>query len=284
MAERIPDSGTVDETSPAEHLRSVFRASQALQAFLEQESWGVTAMARRLGIARSAAHRLMDTLRVGGLLRQDRPGGPYHLGLLLAALGERAARDRPDLAELARPVLQRLVAETGETASLCVVQGDRGLCVASVDSPQSMRFTIGPGEAFPLHAGCIGKVLLAFEPPASLERHLAGLGKQPRFTPNTPAEAALLRAELARIRATDLAFSDSEITPGARSVGAPVRDSSGRVVASLVVSMPAIRLPDAEVPGAQRRVLMAARRLSADLGWTRALPPHPAQEPAHAAE
>lgn len=247
-------------------MQSVHRAAQALQAFLEQESWGVTAMARRLGVARSVAHRLMDTMQTEGLLRQERPGGPYRLGLLLAALGQRAARGRPDLVELARPTLEALAAETGETVSLCVTRGGRGLCLDSIESAQSMRFTIGPGEEFPLHAGCVGKVLLAFEPAEVIERLLGGLGRAQSFTPNTPSQADALRAELARIRATDLAFSDGEITPGARSVGAPVRDGTGRVVASLAVSMPAVRLPDADVARAQSRVLAAARRISTLLG------------------
>lgn len=274
MAERVPDSGT---SAAGEQLQSVHRAAQALQAFLEQDSWGVAAMARRLGISRSVAHRLMDTLQAGGLLRQERPGGPYRLGLLLAALGQRAARGRPDLVEFARPTLEALAAETGETVSLCVVRGDRGLCLDSVESGQSMRFTIGPGEEFPLHAGCVGKVLLAFEPPAVIERLLAQLGSAPAFTPNTPSQAEALRAELARIRASDLAFSDGEITPGARSVGAPVRDASGRVVASLAISMPAVRLLDADVPRAQARVQAAARRISALLGYREGHQSHAAE-------
>jgi hypothetical protein len=189
-----------------------------LQAFLEQESWGVTAMAGRLGIARSAAHRLMETLRAGGLLRQDRPGGPYRLGLLLAALGERAACDRPDFVGLARPVLQRLVAETGETASLCVVQAARGLCVASVDSQQSRRFTIGPS----LRWG---------------RSRASRRTRQPR---------------------------PRRCVPNSRASAPPTLPSA------------TTRSRPAHAP--------SARRLSADLGWTRAILPQPVQEPAHAAE
>ena len=53
------------------------------------------------------------------------------------------------------------------TVSLCGLQEDHGVCLAGVDSPQSMRFTMSPGESFPLNAGCVGKVMLAFQPCAS---------------------------------------------------------------------------------------------------------------------
>jgi DNA-binding IclR family transcriptional regulator len=182
----------------------------------------------------------------------------------MVALGRRAERG-VGLRAIARPVLQRLAEESQETVSLCVLQDDHGLCVDVIDSPQSMRFTVNPGESFPLHAGCIGKVILAFQPSAFVDGLIAR-GKLERLTENTIVDPSRLRRELARIRRRGYGFSDAEITPGARSVGAPVYDSDGQVTSSLVISAPSLRMTDSSLEHFTAMVRHAAEQLSRALG------------------
>jgi IclR family acetate operon transcriptional repressor len=245
-------------------VQSVQRAVSVLRAFAEAEEWGASALARELSLHKSVVHRLLITLSTGGLLTQDARTGTFRLGPAMVALGRRAEQTG-GLRAIARPALQRLAEESQETVSLCVMRDDHGLCLDVIDSPQSMRFTISPGDSFPLHAGCIGKVILAFQPTPFIE-DLLRRGALERLTANTIADPAKLRRELARIRRRGYGFSDAEITPGARSVGAPVYDSDGRVTSSLVISAPSLRMTDASLDGFTRMVCDAAARLSRALG------------------
>ncbi|CAN5701465.1 IclR family transcriptional regulator [soil metagenome] len=249
-------------------VQSVQRAVTVLRAFAQADEWSTSSLGRELGLHKSVVHRLLVTLARGGLLRQDDRTGSFRLAPAMVSLGRRAEHANDALA-IARPFLQRLTEESQETVSLCVLQEDHGVCLAAVDSPQSMRFTISPGESFPLNAGCVGKVILAFQAPAFIDA-LIEAGALRRFTDQTLVSPAQLRRELARIRERGYGFSDAEITPGARSVGAPVYDADGEARYSLVISAPSLRLTDDRLPHFIDMVRHAAASLSLELGY---LPP-----------
>jgi DNA-binding IclR family transcriptional regulator len=151
------------------------------------------------------------------------------------------------LVEPARAVLQRLSAETGESAQLYVREGDQRVCVATHERPTGLRDTVPLGAVLPLTKGSGGRVLLAWAE------------DRDRF----PVDAAVL----AEVRDTGWAATVGEREAGVASVSAPVRVGD-QVVAALGVSGPAERLgPD---PGARfaEPVLAAA----ADLGRARGAP------------
>lgn len=252
------------ERSYAE-VQSVARAAQLLLAFAEADEWGPTDLARRTGLHKSVVHRLLQTMTKSGLLACEERIGRYSLGPIMARLNPRDGA-HGTLVRIARPYMKRLGEATGETVSLCVVEGSYGLCIDVIDSRQSMRFTVHTGETFPLNAGCIGKVLLAFQPDDFIE----GLIQQralKRYTENTITDPRRLRAELRDVRRLGHAFSDAEITPGARSIGAPVFGADAKVVASLVVSAPSFRMPNSKVKKLTELVCREAAGLSAELGF-----------------
>jgi IclR family transcriptional regulator, KDG regulon repressor len=209
-------------------------------------------------------HRLLLTLAGSGLLIRDIKNGQYSLGPVIAQLQPRGGLNGT-LKEVARPYLQRLAQASGETISLCVLEEEHGLCIDYIDSPQTMRFTVFTGETFPLNAGCIGKVMLAYQPEDFIEGLIEKRALK-RYTPSTIVEPSKLRAELLKIRRLGYGFSDSEITPGSRSVGAPVYGPTGSVIASLVISAPAFRMPDDKLDGLIAMVRAEAAPLSRALG------------------
>ena len=245
-------------------VQSVARAATILRAFATADSWGPTELARHTGLHKSVVHRLLFTLASGGVLTRDVETGHYCLGPLIAQLKSNGGFNGA-LKQLARPFLQRLAEVSGETISLCVLEAHHGLCIDYIDSPQTMRFTVSAGETFPLNAGCIGKVMLAFQP-ANFIENLIEKKALKRYTPNTITEPKKLRDELQKISRLGYGFSESEITPGSRSIGAPVHDTTGGVIASLVISAPAFRMPDSKLDGLISMVCGAAAKLSAALG------------------
>lgn len=249
---------------PSKELKSVQRVSAILLAFLETEEWSISALARHIGVHKSVVHRVVATLTASGLLIRDSRSGRYCLGPVIAHLGERAERNGA-LHRLARPHLEQIAKQSGETASLQIIQGDHGLCVDVVESAQAMRFTISPGQTFPLHAGCAGKILLAYRSDAFVERLLKNRPLQ-RYTDATLVDPVRLRKELETIREAGFGTSDGEITPGARSIGVPVRGPDGEVFASLVISGPSTRMTDKRMDEQLGELYAASDALSRLLG------------------
>ena len=108
-------------------------------------------------LPRATAHRLAGALEDHGLVRRT-TDGRYVLGFALAALATAAQRQFP-LAATARPILEKLVATTGESVQLYVREGDNRRCVSSLQSPHGLRWIITEGEVYPLGRGSAGHVL-----------------------------------------------------------------------------------------------------------------------------
>src|SRR5207249_1806875 len=142
-------------------VRSVDRAASLLLALGEcKGATGVTELARRLGLHKSTASRLLATLQRRGLVEQDDETGKYRLGLVVIRLAERAERTL-DLRGIALPELERLARLTHETTGLGILDGDSLLAVAQVDGPNMIAVGDWTGRATPLHCVASGKVLLS---------------------------------------------------------------------------------------------------------------------------
>lgn len=259
-----PDDGLLDGSA----VRSVDRAAALLLALGDfPAEAGVTELARKLGLHKSTASRLLATLQRRGLVEQDEESGKYRLGLVVIRLAERAEKTL-DLRALARPDLERLARATRETVSLGVLDGDCCLTVAQVDGPNMVACADWTGRTTPLHCVASGKVLLA----AMAERDILRLVKKglPSCTERTITAIEPLFEELARVRRRGFATAFSEWEPGQNAVAAPVHDARGRVVASVGIWGPAYRITPARVVDLAAEARAAAGAISIRLGGTAA--------------
>ena len=249
-------------------VRSVDRAAALLLALGECDGEaGVTELARRLGLHKSTASRLLATLEKRGLVEQDDETGRYRLGLIVLRLAETAERTL-DLRALAMPELDRLARATRETTGLGVADGDRLLTVAQADGPNLVAMGDWTGRSVPMHSIASGKVLLSAMP----EREILRLVKKglDRFTERTITELEPLLEELARIRRRGYATAFGEFEPGLNAVAAPVYDARGQVVAAVDVWGPAFRITPNRVPELIQQVRASAAAVSVRLGGTAA--------------
>jgi IclR family acetate operon transcriptional repressor len=205
----------------------------------ERGDVGLTALAGAAGLSVSTTHRLLHALAAAGLIAQDRETERYHLGARLIALG-RGAEARLGLSRW-HAELQRLAAETGESASLGIRLGNEVLIADHVPSAQPLRFDAGVGRRVPIHASAMGKALLASaENPAA---EVIGLGPLERFTDRTLTDRAELTAELEAIRGRGWALNDGERNPGVRAIAVAI-PTAADVAAAVAVQGPDVRLPD----------------------------------------
>lgn len=247
-------------------VRSVDRAAALLLALGDSHGEaGVTELARRLGLHKSTASRLLATLEKRGLVEQDEETGKYRLGLVVIRLAERAERTL-DLRSIAMAELERLARATHETTGIGVIDGDQMLTVAQADGPNLIAVADWTGRCVPLHSVAAGKVLLASLPEREVLRFVRrGLT---RFTEQTITELEPLLEELARIRRRGYATAFGEFDQGLNAVAAPVHDARGSVVAAVDVWGPAFRVTPRRVPELVQQVREAAAAVSVRLGGT----------------
>ncbi len=222
-------------------------------------------IAERLRLHKSTIHRLLMVLERHRLVERRADGGKYGLGLRLFEFGSKAFT-RLGLGERARPHLEKLAAETGETAHLCILDGGGVLYLEKVEPSRTVRVPSSVGQRNPAHCTAVGKALLAYLPERNLEALLESRGLK-AYTRNTITTPALLQRELRTIRQRGYAIDDEEIEEGLRCVGAPVRDHSGRVVASMSIAGPAFRVTRAKAPALARAVMKVADAFSSELGY-----------------
>ncbi|MBC9734637.1 IclR family transcriptional regulator [Nocardioides marmotae] len=231
------------------------------------ETLGVSTVARELDLPKAVAHRILKEFTAAGYLVFDERTKQYRLGPAVLTLGLAALREL-DVPKIARPHLDRLVAATGETATLSVRSDTTSrVYVDQVLSPHEIRMSISLGTTHPLHAGSSSKAILAHLPEAEIEEYLAHAALDP-VTAHTITSVDELRVELAQVRAQGYAVSLGERQAGAGSVAAPIHRADGDVFGSISLCGPRDRFV-AEVRDSHARlVVKTAAEISAELGHT----------------
>ncbi|MFZ4510944.1 MAG: IclR family transcriptional regulator [Candidatus Nanopelagicales bacterium] len=214
--------------------RSVSIAVAVLECFLSTEELGASEVARRIGVAKSTAHRALGALAEGGLL--DRiPSGRYRLGLRLYDYGQLAI-DRLLLRELALPILASLRDQISETVQLGIPAGHEVLYVDRLEGTHGLRFHSDSYRRVLAHSSSSGKVIAAFSSAAHDAIVRYGLV---RLTPHTVVHPAKFEAQLDLVRRQGFIMSTEETEVGLSSVAAPVflDGADGRRIAVAAISI-----------------------------------------------
>jgi DNA-binding IclR family transcriptional regulator len=242
--------------------RTVDKAIAILGQFtLEEPQLGVSELSRRLGFTRSTVHRLLASLRQGGLIEQDSSSHKYRLGRAAVDLGYTAIYTDP-LLVTALPYLYFLSDQVGETVYLGERRGDEVATVLHVLSPSS-REQMHWYDRLPLHSSSSGKVLLAY----SDESELAALLEQglPGYTEYTVTDPEDLREYLRQIREQGFAACFEEYRLGVNAIGVPVADQNGTVVAALSILGPAYTLTRDKAMASLERLKAVSREITVKL-------------------
>ena len=197
--------------------RSVSIAVAVLECFLNTEELGASEVARRIGVAKSTAHRGLVALAQGGLLDRG-PSGRYRLGLRLYDYGQLAI-DRLLLRELGLPILAYLRDQVGETVQLGIPAGHEVLYVDRLEGSHGLRFHSDSYRRVAAHSSSSGKVIAAHNPIAYDAIVRRGLS---RFTPHTIVQPGKFNAQLDHIRQEGFVLSSEETEVGLSSLAAPV--------------------------------------------------------------
>jgi IclR family transcriptional regulator, acetate operon repressor len=234
------------ETGPAYPIASVNNALLLLLLFREQPRVRLTDACKYLGVAHSTAHRLLAMLAHHGFVQQEPVTRAYIAGPALVEVGL-AVVGSLNVREQARPMMEELAAETGETVHLGVLEGDQVRYADAVESERALRVVARTGTLVPAHCTSLGKALLA----QLTDQQVAQLyptSAEPfaSRTERSITTQAKLMKEVSRVRARGYAVNSGETEDDVGSVAVAFRDFAGRP-AAIAVAAPTSRLTTSRI-------------------------------------
>ena len=218
-------------------------------------------LARRAGINRGTAWRLLNTLEHFDLIGRDPDTGRYSVAYGTVRLS--LATDASSLVRRARPTLERLAVETDGTVFLEVASRGTLVVLDEARPPSPVHVDLA-GMDVPLHCGSVGKLYLASLPEDELAEYLAAPLARP--TPYTITDPAVLRAQLDEARRTGIAVNYMEHREEWCGITAAIRDRAGRDLAYLNVTLPTYRWSEAALRALATPLRRAAAEIAERLG------------------
>jgi DNA-binding IclR family transcriptional regulator len=265
------DTPLISGENPAENpakkyyeISAVTKACLLIEVLSTRKSWELNELSKVVGLPKTTVHRMLLTLEGNGYIVQEKQRGEYSLSFKLFSIGSRMLQ-HSNLVDIARPYCVKLLEAVDETVNLCVVSGTEMLVVDKQVTTQGLRQDSVIGSSFPLFQSASGKIFLAFAEEAEARKVLQLISDQ--FGPlHTESAMQELVTELERVHQTGIAYDYEEVYKGVRCVAAPIYDFQNKLVATLSVSVPTVRLTGASAAKIEKNIIEASVKISQRLG------------------
>jgi DNA-binding IclR family transcriptional regulator len=222
-------------TSAPGSIQVIDRLTALLEAIARhRDPVSLKVLAADSGLHPSTAFRILAAAIENGLVAREGTG--YRLGIRLLQLGSRVATHQ-DLRRAARPLMEALRDEIGETVNLTVRQGDEVVYLDRALPERMMRVEQRIGSRAPLHVTAVGKLMLG-EAGETACRDYARRTGLPGYTRYSFTDAEELVQHVAGCLRAGFAYDDEEAETGVGCIGVLVHDEAGNTVAGLSISAP----------------------------------------------
>ena len=227
---------------------------------------GVSALASRLRLTKSNAHRILRTLTGLGYALQT-SDGQYTPTLKAWELGT-LVLNRLDLVQIAKPYLSELNVTTGESVYLATLNGTAVVYLDVLESHYPIRINAAIGGSGPSHCSASGKLLLAYNPLIAAQYLAKPLEK---YTARTVTRLPDVQRKLEAIRRAGYSINDEEWVEGVCGVAAPIHDSHRQGIAAIGITALKERVNRTKLKQLTTLVSDTARRVSTKLGYRESL-------------
>lgn len=225
----------------------------------------LTEVTAELGVHKSTALRLLQTLEGAGFARRQ-TDGRYTVGVRLISIAY-SALESLDLREVARPHLTRLNQKYGHTVHLASFVDDVVIYIDKYEGRSSIRMYSRVGKTVNFHSSGVGKVILANLDPALRETVISRIAFT-RYTPNTITSEEGLRAELEAIRERGYGYDRGEFEDFVICIAAPIRSGNGTAQSAISISVAKMLVPFEELEQLIPDLVKTAEAVSRDYGWS----------------
>ncbi len=247
-------------------VKSLIKALRLLEALAESGGYGITELGGTVGMSNSTVHRLLATLKDRGYVLFDQTSMRYYLGGMVARLGDAMARQSP-LLKFGATLIENLARQSNETVNLGILDGPDVVYVGRYESSHTLRAASVLGTRWPAYVAALGKACLSGHTDQEVLDLYENKKKLRKITPSTIGCLKDLLKQLTNVRREGIAYDNEENTPGVRCLAAPVRNSSGKVVAAISISGPKGRMTPDRYRTLREYLLRASAELSVKLGF-----------------
>ena len=256
---------TKKESSYKPIVPAVEQASRILLCLSKNSNFkmGLTEISSEVGIHKSKAFSILNTLNQFGFVEKDLQTKTYSLGPGLLSLS-RHVLDNIRYPEVVAPFLRHLALETNGTAIFGLINGEHIIVVGKHEGNQNIGFTVRLGHRFHITLGAHGKSILAFMPETEREKILSRK-KVFFYLDPSRVDREFLKEELARCRALGYSQDIGNITPGANVVSAPLFAHRDKMIGCLILIG---TFTENKIPEYGPKVAGIARQISQKLGAT----------------
>lgn len=235
------EAGTAEDRDFVASLEKGLAVIEAFDA--DRPRLTLTDVAKLTGITRAAARRYLKTLT--RLNYADFDGRYFSLSPRILRLGY-AYLASSSLSARLQPFLEKISAQTGESSSAAILDGDDIVYIARSATQRIMSVSLGVGTRLPAYCTSLGRAILAYQPDDALEAYLKRVRLEPH-TPKTITKKQDLRAALEAVRIEGCAIINEELELGLRSIAVPLFQANGTVRIALNIGTQAARTPAAEM-------------------------------------
>jgi len=235
--------------------RSINRALDILECFLEEEELSLKEISLKTNLSPSTAHRLVNSLMDKHYLERDESNKKFFLGPMIARLGNISLSSiEVNFKEIAKKYMENLKEKFNENVSLYVLDGEYKMCIERIEADRTLKQIINVGDRLKINRGSIGKIFLA-------NMNKKRLKELKEKYPNIDLE------EMKRVKEQGYSFSNGEREEGLVGIAAPIYNLKGEVIASLSLSGPSVRFLDDDLPKKIEETKKTAMEISIALGY-----------------
>lgn len=248
------------------YSKSLHRALSVLKCFTPQETdISGAEIARRVGIHRTTAYRLLAAMTEEGIIERDKNTGKYEIGPTLYVLGSLYLRTT-NIVKAADPVIKKLNELTGEAVSVGILNRDNVTIIMKEETRGIFRFSTHIGTNLPAYASAFGRALLSELSETELD-NLYHEEELPQITKKTITTKKRLKLELEQVRKTGISIDDEGCYEGAVAIASLIRNSSGKTVAAMNFAVPALSINQAKLELLAKFIRLGASLVSYRLGY-----------------
>lgn len=246
-------------------IQSLERGMQTLLFLSIRRTAGVTEVAKKLGVNKSTAYRILETLMSFNMVAQDPATAKYKLGPGILQISDQLVKGL-NIISVAKPYMACLVDETGESSHLCMLSNDTAVVIEQIMTDSRLSVNARVGNTEPVYCSSVGKCLVAFCDDEKRETIISKIDFVP-LTKNTITDKERLRAELDQIVENGYAVDDGEMSEDIICIAAPIYNHSGKVSYSVGISGPKNRIKEKRVDAMALKVINTANKISGHLGY-----------------
>lgn len=245
-------------------IQSIVKTFEVIETMAMQPQWELASLSRQTNLPKTTVHRILLTLEEMGYVSQEKERGNYVLTLKIANLGNRIVNNI-DLISIARPYCEELRDTLDETVNLCTLSGTEMIVMDRQQSKQLLRQDSVVGSSFSCFYSASGKAYMSSLEEDEIAKVLDKIviEAKGKITGN---DIRRFREELAEAHTTCIAYDHEEVFSGVRCVASPIFDRHRKVVATIGISAPSVRLQDEMLEKVAASVRNAAEQISKRLG------------------